>query len=674
MRKKKLIISFLFIALMFFVGKVSAYNYETTEVRLYSLRNNFKVCVKSPLLTTEHNLYIWSTFDSDRALQAWPGITMTQENDQIYCYTHNASDNVRYDYAIFNGNSKQTVDLNTINDSKGIINALLYKFDESGKNNDNKYVGAWYVYDTSKLVELVNVADSLDKNQYTIESYNRVKEVIGDKVSPSDVTLDNYNNYNLGAYYVSKLNDSNDILDKLIINYSDSENRYSAFYVDKYNELALALNQLEKRKDIVVDSSITGGTISASYNANSDTSITINANSNTGYRLKSIRVSKIVSYDVNNQPVLGDYTDIDINNQTYTYSFQSTDSMVGVYVTGVFEKNKYRLTFQVGENGTISTMNDGEILSPVTVEYDDDYSLKVIANEGYKVNKILVDGVEYQLTNGVLTIENVRKDTDVTISFSIKTFTIKYGTDEYTVEYGTTYSQLLNIIDTSKTGYKLNYITDKNNVRLDDNFVVTENNELTGNYSKLTYRLTFQVGENGTISTMEDGEVLSPVTVEYDDDYNLKIKANEGYKVNKVLVDGVEYQLTNGVLTIKNIKKDTNVVISFSLKTYNVKIDDKDYSFAYGTSYEDILKSINTNKDGYKFVGLKDKDGNLLDNNYKVKNNIELITVFESIKKDSNNPYTVDSIVKYVLIFVVSAVLFTFVSYILLVKLKRKNG
>ena len=232
----------------------------------------------------------------------------------------------------------------------------------------------------------------------------------------------------------------------------------------------------------------------------------------------------------------------------------------------------------------------------------------------------------------------------------------------------------LNIIDTSKTGYKLNYITDKNNVRLDDNFVVTENNELTGNYSKLTYKITFQVGENGTISTMEDGEVLSPVTVEYDDDYNLKIKANEGYKVNKVLVDGVEYQLTNGVLTIKNIKKDTNVVISFSLKTYNVKIDDKDYSFAYGTSYEDILKSINTNKDGYKFVGLKDKDGNLLDNNYKVKNNIELTTVFESIKKDSNNPYTVDSIVKYVLIFVVSAVLFTFVSYILLVKLKRKNG
>ena len=528
MRKKKLIISFLFIALMFFVGKVSAYNYETTEVRLYSLRNNFKVCVKSPLLTTEHNLYIWSTFDSNRALQAWPGIAMTQENDQIYCYTHNASDNVRYDYAIFNGNSKQTIDLNTINDSKGIINALLYKFDESGKNNDNKYVGAWYVYDTSKLVELVNTAESLDKNQYTVESYNNVKEALGDKVSPSDVTLDNYNNYNLGAYYVSKLNDSNDILDKLIINYSDSENRYSAFYVDKYNELASALNQLEKRKDIVVDSNITGGVITASYNANSDTSITISANQNTGYRLKSITVSKIVSYDANNQPVLGESTNIDINNQPYTYSFQSTDSMVGAYVTGVFEKNKYKLTFQVGENGTISTM--------------------------------------------------------------------------------------------------------------------------------------------------EDGEVLSPVTVEYDDDYSLKVTANEGYKVKKVLVDGVEYQLTNGVLTIKNIKKDTNVVISFSLKTYNVRIDDNDYSFAYGTSYEDILKSINLNKDGYKFIGLKDKDGNLLDSNYKVKNNTELTTVFESIKKESNNPHTVDSIVKYVLIFVISTVLFAFISYILLVKLKRKNG
>ena len=524
-RKKIMLCLF---ALMFVLlsCKVYAYNYETTELRVYSLRDGFKLCAESPLMVNSHNLYIWSTFENNNSLQAWPGVPLTQDSGDIYCYTYHKTDDTRYDYVIFNGDSKQTIDLSAINDSKGIINALLYKFDESGKNSQDKYVGTWYVYDTSKLVELVSEAVNLDSKNYTIDSYNAVKNALGDKVDANTVTESNKDDYNLGAYYISKLNSSNDILNKLIINYSSSEDKYVSLYVDKYNELATALNNLQKRKDIVVDSNISNGIISADYIDNSDSSINIAVNPNTGYRLKSLRVSKILSYDTNNQPVLGESTDIDINNHPYSYSFNENDNMVGLYITGTFQKNKYKLVFQVGENGTISKL--------------------------------------------------------------------------------------------------------------------------------------------------DDGEVLSPVTVEYDDNYNLKIKANEGYEINKVLVDGVEYQLTDGVLELKNIRKDTNVEISFKIKMFNIKIDGEDYSFPYGTTYEEMLKNIDVTKSGYTFKCLKDKDGNVLDDSYVVKENAELKVEYEEIKKESKNPYTVDSIIKYFAVFVLSAVMFCSISYILLKRNKKK--
>ena len=314
----KTLVGIIVLFIIFGVYPVQAYNYETSEFRLYSIKDGYKLCVKSDVLKNQgaYNMYAWSTFNSNHELAGWPGVGMTNTGNDIYCYTHTA-DGERYDYVIFNGNSKQTIDLNTINDTKGVINSLLYNFEESDLQGDGKYRGKWVVNDTTALENMVTEAKGLNANDYTINTYNSVTAALGDAVTASSVTNENKDQYNLGADYISQLTFDTDILDKLTLVYDDGTNKYSSEYLTKYNQLATAMNNLIKRKDIVVNNSTNGGTLNASYKTNSDTSITINAQANTGYELESLTVKKITSYDGSNNPVFGESTNIDISSINY---------------------------------------------------------------------------------------------------------------------------------------------------------------------------------------------------------------------------------------------------------------------------------------------------------------------------------------------------------------------
>ena len=314
--------------LILFSGKIQAFNYNTSEIRMYSIANGKKICVRSDILKHEntYNMYMWTSFDGNKPLVAWPGLSLQNEGEDIYCYTHTA-DGKSYDYVIFNGGGKQTVDLSLIDDSGQLISTFIYQFDDSNMI-DGKYVGAWYVYDTSKLVEIVNVAKGLDGNDYTISSYNNVLDALGNGTSDSK------------ADYISKATVDNDPSNKLVIRYEN--NTYNSEYIDAYNTLATAMNNLVERKKIVVNDQIDGGNINATYDSNSDTSISITPTPALGYKLKKLTVKKIVSYDGDNNPVFGDETDIDINSNNFNYAFDAseytTNNMVGLYFDAEFAK------------------------------------------------------------------------------------------------------------------------------------------------------------------------------------------------------------------------------------------------------------------------------------------------------------------------------------------------
>lgn len=88
-------------------GKVNAFNYKTSEIRMYSIADEKKICVRSDILKQEnaYNMYMWTSFDGNKPLAEWPGVSLQNEGEDIYCYTHTA-DGEAYDYVIFNGGGK----------------------------------------------------------------------------------------------------------------------------------------------------------------------------------------------------------------------------------------------------------------------------------------------------------------------------------------------------------------------------------------------------------------------------------------------------------------------------------------------------------------------------------------------------------------------------------------
>ena len=412
---------------------VSAYEYDTTSVfraryqeggqeKSAYLRNGFRLCVKSDLLQ-DHFVYIWNG-SSEVAEHEWPGIQMSNAGEYgLYCYTYNGGDDKHYDYVIFNDGSSQhqTIDLSVVDDSSRLVNSLVYSFGENDRiESSGRYMGRWVVNDTSALVAIVAEAKSLSPADYTIDSYNAVLAALGSDVAVEDVTPENQGQYILKADYISKLNIGNDVLNKLYVTYDETTGTYSSQYLNAYNTLGMAMNNLVERKDIVVSDNIQNGQVTAAYQADKDNVVDINVAANTGYETSALTVTKILSYDESGNPVFGDTEDITVvpGQDNYNYSFDyDTFGGVGLYINASFKRKAYNIVFVVGENGEIKTLEGEDIESPVTVYYGDDYSLKIVAKEGYKIDTVVVNGVEYAMTDGVLTLENITTDTTVEISF-----------------------------------------------------------------------------------------------------------------------------------------------------------------------------------------------------------------------------------------------------------------
>lgn len=263
---------------LFGVANVSAYEYDTTSVfraryqeggqeKSAYLRNGFELCVKSDLLQ-DHFVYIWNG-SSGVAEHEWPGIQMSNAGEYgLYCYTYDGVDDKHYDYVIFNDGSSQhkTIDLSVVDDSSRLVNSLAYSFGENDRTGPNGlYIGRWIVNDTSALAAMVAEAKGLDPADYTIDSYNAVLAALGDDVAVEIVTPENQDQYELKADYISKLNIGNDVLNKLYVIYDGATGTYSSQYLDVYNTLGTAMNNLVERKDIVVSDDIQNGQVTAAY-------------------------------------------------------------------------------------------------------------------------------------------------------------------------------------------------------------------------------------------------------------------------------------------------------------------------------------------------------------------------------------------------------------------------
>lgn len=390
------------------VNNANAYNYQTSYFRAgYQegdqsktayIRPGFKICVKSEALQNDH-VYLWNEPNKDK-LAEWPGVLMNENvGNDMYCYTYEGQDDI-YNYVIFNnGNGRQTIDLSIVNDSANLVHSLVYLFGNSDWTSGG-YAGKWAVNDTSALANMVAVAKDLDTDKYTIASYEAVVDALGSDVAVEDVTEETEG---LGADYISKLNLSNDVLGKLTIT-SDGTN-YSSAYLDAYNALGAALNNLVERKMIVVDDGTKNGNVVAGYKPNSDSEINIELAPDFGYEIGSITVKQIASYDDKTKEMtFGETTEIEVvpGEDTYTYVFGDAD-IKGAYISATFKAKSYIIT---------------------------------------------VDG------------------------------------EEYTFDFGTTYEQMLEGIDLEREGHKFLYLVDKDGEKVSDDYVVRGDAEFTAVYEE----------------------------------------------------------------------------------------------------------------------------------------------------------------------------------------------
>lgn len=173
-------------------------------------------------------------------------------------------------------------------------------------------------------------------------------------------------------------------------------------------------------------------------------------------------------------------------------------------------------------------------------------------------------------------------------------------------------------------------------------------------FSKKIYKINFTVDRNGKVVYVKDGsefDIEDVIEVEHGTNFLARIIANEGYIFKSATVNGDPATIVNNYLTIANVGADQVVEISFMLKTYTVSIDDVNYIFPHGTTYDEIISKIDTNRDGYTFVGLVDKNHERISSDYVVKGNDTLYTLF----RDSNeiiNPETGMNILKVSVLFV----------------------
>lgn len=258
------------------------------------------------------------------------------------------------------------------------------------------------------------------------------------------------------------------------------------------------------------------------------------------------------------------------------------------YVKITLEKYKYIVEAIAYENGNITPSGEN------VVEYGSDLNFNFTPDEGYQISKIMLDGNELTGTNfedAIISgykISDIKRNYRIEVSFEIKKLVIEAKvvgngsispSGNVIVEYG----QSQKFIITTEVHYHVenifigrvsltNYQIEE---ALEEGYVfgnVTDNNSITIEIKIDTYIINAESDENGKI--IPSGQIIK----DYGSSQSLSFVPNEGYEVEKILVDGKELDegamqnaIRHGYLFDK-IDKQHDIEVIYKLKTYSVEV------------------------------------------------------------------------------------------------------
>ena len=287
-----------------------------------------------------------------------------------------------------------------------------------------------------------------------------------------------------------------------------------------------------------------GGNITPAGGAtvNYGASQVFNLTPNTGYAVGSLSL---------------DGSAVSLNNGAYTLTnVTAVHTLVASF--------KPTITASVGTGGTITPSGTLNVLMGANQTYT------IKANTGYAISQVLVNGSPVSLTAaGTYTLTNVTIPQTIAASFAIKTFALSASAGvggsispaSSTVNYGG--SQVFTV--TANSGYTVNSLL------LDGRAVTLTNGSYTLSNVTAVHTLvasfkptiTASAGTGGTITPTGTLSVLMGANQTY------TIKANTGYNISQVLVNGSPVSLTAaGTYTLTNVTTPQTIAASFAIKTF----------------------------------------------------------------------------------------------------------
>ena len=443
---------------------------SNVKIDVGTIGEGMTICSKSSKYDNNAHLYAWTKNEYGQAISSvavWPGLYMTKTNN-IYCYTFKSGESANN--LIFNNgsNNVQTIDLSAIKDDGNLINKLLYSFENK---NEVNYIGEWYVYDNSAIVNLVSSASPKVNNRlkYTKATYNELKT--------------QYTNSSNIMNHTDMLSENTPYI--VHQTYVDDRVVYSSPYIDAYNALSNAIEALRNRGNIIVNDSIVGGDIQASYvdtESDENYKVRVEADTADGYELTSLKLNRIESYN-ESEPVLGtEYTIPRPTPSTVEIPASDLDGGKGLYLNASFRKKVYTISFTIDDHGKVVSTDDDDneydVTDVVSIEHGDTFLAKILAEQGYEIKSATVNGENYQVSNNSIRLENVQSDQHVVIKFTLKTYTVSIDDEDFIFTYGTTYNEILEKINTTKEGYVFDGLIDKNKHRISKDYKVTSNDAL----------------------------------------------------------------------------------------------------------------------------------------------------------------------------------------------------
>ncbi|MCX8481608.1 MAG: hypothetical protein ORN58_06795, partial [Sediminibacterium sp.] len=298
----------------------------------------------------------------------------------------------------------------------------------------------------------------------------------------------------------------------------------------------------------IISSTNEGGTI------NPAGSVIVNRNNNYAYI-----ISPNINYIVDS--VIVDNRKVDSVN-SYTF-------------TNIVENHVIRIVFKLDVLSIASSSVGGGIITPtgnIYVNRSQNQQFRFIANTGYKVDSVWIDGNYNADSLSSYTFKDIQLRHRIKVSFKPEIYYIySYSNVEHAVDpHGVTiftkgenaYFDIVYI-----DNYKLDSLVIDDTLNTDSiesyTFInVQKNHKIKVIMSRLSNNIISSVGNGGTISPL--GTKVVPANA----DFTYTIRPNIGYTIDSVIVDNKLVTISDSTYTFRKVDTSHTIRVTFKKRTY----------------------------------------------------------------------------------------------------------